>query len=156
MWNQMWGQARNNREIVRVTPAAPNTTCVITRSQIAMTTTDIKLSAEQMWSTWCARKHSNKCGPRGAHVVTPTNVFHVVRTCTLHKNSEEKARGTHVAARTYQHISTLAIAWQFTHWLHNRNYSKTRPLKLNSLYYSFFLYWPDSCLLLLSFFFLSA
>ena len=63
----MWEQARNNSETVRATPAAPNITCVITRSQIAMTTTDINSSAQQ-------------CGPRGAHVDTPTNVVHVVRT----------------------------------------------------------------------------
>ena len=74
------GQARNNSKTVRATPAAPNTTCVITRSQTAMTTTDINPSAQQMWSTWCARRHSNKCGPRGAHVDTLTNVVHVVRT----------------------------------------------------------------------------
>ena len=45
-----------------------------------MTTTDINPSAQQMLSTWCARKHSNECGPRSAHVDTPTNVFHVART----------------------------------------------------------------------------
>ena len=45
------GQARNNREIVRATPAAPNTACVLTRSQIARTTTDINLSAEQVCYT---------------------------------------------------------------------------------------------------------
>ena len=53
---------------------------VITRSQIAMTATDINLSPEQTCSTWRARRHSYKCVPRGAHVDTPTNVFHVART----------------------------------------------------------------------------
>ena len=61
-------------------PAAPNITSVITRSRTAMTTTDINSSAQQIWPTWCARRHSNKCGPRGAHVDTPTNKFHVART----------------------------------------------------------------------------
>ena len=61
-------------------PRSTKMVYVITRSQIAMTTTDIDSSAQQMWSTWCARRHSNKCGPRGAHVDTPTNVVHVVRT----------------------------------------------------------------------------
>ena len=71
MWNQMWGQARNNKEIARTTPAAPNTTCVITRSRIAMTTTDINLSVEQVCSTYCARRHPSKCVPRSAHVGAP-------------------------------------------------------------------------------------
>ena len=61
-------------------PRSTKMVYVITRSQIAMTTTDINSSAQQMWSTWCARRHSYKCGPRGAHVDTPTNVFHVART----------------------------------------------------------------------------
>ena len=43
-----------------------------------MTTTDINSSAQQY-------------GPRSAHVNTPTNVFHVVRTWTLPKNSERCA-----------------------------------------------------------------
>ena len=41
---------------------------------------DINPSALLMRSTWCARRHFNKCGPRGAHVDTSTNVVHVVRT----------------------------------------------------------------------------
>ena len=61
-------------------PRSTKMVYVITGSQIAMTTADINSSAQQMWSTWCARRHSYKCGPRGAHVDTPTNVFHVVRT----------------------------------------------------------------------------
>ena len=40
-------------------------------------------------------------------------------------------------ARTWQlndlHNSTVAIPWQLPHLLHNRNYSKTRPLTLNSI-----------------------
>ena len=52
-------------------------------------------------------------------------------------------------ARTWQlndlHKSTVAIPWQLPHLLHNRNYSKTRPLKLISFsHYSFSLYRPDS------------
>ena len=90
-----------------------------------------------MSSTWCARTHSYKFGPRGTHVDTPTNVFHVVRTWMLPKNQRNKLRATHVASRIYQHIATLAIPWRLTHLLHNRNYSKTRPLKLNSSILSF-------------------
>ena len=74
------GTSSEQQENSPSNPAAPSTTCAITRSQAAMTTTDINPSAQQMWSTWCARRHSNKCGPRGAHVDTPTNVVHVVRT----------------------------------------------------------------------------
>ena len=48
-------------------PRSTKMVYVITRSQIAMTTTDINLSPEQTCS-------------RGAHVDTPTNVFHVART----------------------------------------------------------------------------
>ena len=40
-------------------------------------------------------------------------------------------------ARTWQlnhlHNSTVAIPWQLPHLLHTRNYSKTRPLTLNSI-----------------------
>ena len=71
MWNQMWGQARINKEIARTTPAVPNTTCVITRSRIAMTTTDINLSVEQVCSTYCARRYASNCVPRSAHVGAP-------------------------------------------------------------------------------------
>ena len=61
-------------------------------------------------------------------------------------------------ARTWQlndlHNSTVAIPWQLPHLLHNRNYSKTRPLKLRSFSdYSFSLYRPDSSYSLSSFFF---
>ena len=49
-------------------------------------------------------------------------------------------RGTHVAARIHLHISTVAILWQLPHLLHNRNYSKTRPLKLNSFHIILSLY----------------
>ena len=61
-------------------------------------------------------------------------------------------------ARTWQlndlHNSTVGIPWQLPHLLHNRNYSKTRPLKLNSFsHYSFSLYRPDSSYSLSSFFF---
>ena len=54
----MWRQARNNQAVVRLTPAAPISTYVITRSLIAMTTTDINLSAEQVCSTERARRRS--------------------------------------------------------------------------------------------------
>ena len=48
----------------------------------------------------------------------------------------------------------MAIPGQLPHLLHNRNYSKTRPLKLNSFsHYSFSLYRPDSSYSLSSFFF---
>ena len=48
----------------------------------------------------------------------------------------------------------MAIPGQLPHVLHNRNYSKTRPLKLNSFsHYSFSLYRPDSSYSLSSFFF---
>ena len=44
-------------------------------------------------------------------------------------------------ARTWQlndlHNSTAAIPWQLPHLLHNRNYSKTRPLTLNSIIFFF-------------------
>ena len=46
----------------------------------------------------------------------------------------------------------MAIAWQFPHLLQNRNYSKTRPLKLNSFHIIFSLYRPDSFYSLPSFF----
>ena len=54
----MWSQSRNNRRIVRPTPAVPNRTCVLTRSQTAMTTTDISLSAELVCSTERIRRRS--------------------------------------------------------------------------------------------------
>ena len=62
-------------------------------------------------------------------------------------------------ARTWQlndlHNSTVAIPWQLPRLLHNRNYSETRPLKLNSFsHYSFSLYMPDSFYPLPSSFFL--
>ena len=55
-----------------------------------------------------------------------------------------------MAVQILLHTSTVAIPWQLTHLLHSRNYSKTRPLTLNSvkffsifgrlfLYYSFIL-----------------
>ena len=40
------GQAQKNRKVPRPTPAAPNTTYVITRSRTATTTTDTNLSAQ--------------------------------------------------------------------------------------------------------------
>ena len=47
-------------------------------------------------------------------------------------------------ARTWKlndlHKSTVAIPWQLPHLLHNRNYSKTRPLKLNSFHIILSLY----------------
>ena len=48
-------------------PRSTKMVYVITRSQIAMT---LQILTRML----------NKCGPRGAHVDTPTNVFHVVRT----------------------------------------------------------------------------
>ena len=48
-----------------------------------------------------------------------------------------------MAARNDLHISTVAIPWQLTHMLHSKNYSQTRPLKLNSFFS--FLYRPDFC-----------
>ena len=70
----MWSQARNNRELVRATPAVPNTICVITRSRIAMTTTDINLSAEQVRSTERARRRSlnSRNALRGTYVAVQT------------------------------------------------------------------------------------
>ena len=56
----MWNQARNNRKIVRPTPAVPNTTCVITRSQL-------------QWRLPILACPFNKCVPRSAHVVVPEN-----------------------------------------------------------------------------------
>ena len=56
-----------------------------------------------MWSTWRARRHFLKI---------QRNVL----------------RGTHVAARIYQHTSAVHIPWRLTHLLHSKNYSKTRPL----------------------------
>ena len=43
-----------------ITPAIPNTTYVLTRRLTAMTTTDFKLSAEQVCSTERARRRSRK------------------------------------------------------------------------------------------------
>ena len=54
----MWSQARNNRKLVRPTPAVPNTTCVITRNLTAMTTIEISLSAELVCYTERARRRS--------------------------------------------------------------------------------------------------
>ena len=125
----MWSQARNDRKIVRAIPAAPNTTYVITRSRIVMTITDVNLSAEHVWSTWCARRQTtlrNKCGPRSAHV-----------------DKRPKIQGMRYVAHTWQlnlsGNSILANPWRLTHLLLSLNYFKTRPLKLNSTYSFFFI-----------------
>ena len=123
-----------------------------------MTTTDINPSAQQMWSTWCARRHSYKCVPRSPHVDTPkSNSTWRARGHSL-KIQRDELRGTYVVARIDLHISTVAIPWQLPHLLHNRNYSKTRPLKLNSFhiilslytgrihsfyYHHFFFFWHE-------------
>ena len=60
-------------------------------------------------------------------------------------------------ARTWQpnylHNSTVAIPWQLPHLLHNRNFSKTRPLTLNSII--FFPTQADSIPFTIRYFFLS-
>ena len=76
----MWRQARNNRKIVRPTPAVPNTTCVIIRTLTAMTTTDISLSAQQVCSTLRARSRStnSRNALRGTYVaaqIFPTHFY---------------------------------------------------------------------------------
>ena len=66
----MWRQARNNRKVVQPTPAVANTIYVITRNLIAMTITDIELSAEIVRSTERARRSSGNSRnvPRGTYV----------------------------------------------------------------------------------------
>ena len=123
-----------------------------------MTTTVINPSALQMCSTWCTRRHSYKCVPRRAHVDTPTsNSTWRARGHSL-KIQRDALRGTYVVARIDLQISIVAIPWQLPHLLHNRNYSKTRPLKLNSFhiilslytgrihsiyYHHFFFFWHE-------------
>ena len=72
----MWMQARGSRKAVRPTPAVPNTSCVITRSLIAMTATDKSLSAELVCSTERARRRS--------------------------RNSRNALRGTYVAVQIFR------------------------------------------------------
>ena len=66
----MWRQARNNRTVVRPTPAVPNTIYVITRSLIAMTTTDIEMLAELLCSAERARRRcrNSRNATRGIYV----------------------------------------------------------------------------------------
>ena len=66
MWRQVW----NNRKVVRPTPAVTNTIYAITRSLIAMKTTDIELSAELVRSTERARRRSrnSRNAPSGTYV----------------------------------------------------------------------------------------
>ena len=66
----MWNQARNKRKIVRLTPAVPDTTCVITGNLTAMTTIDISLFAELVCSTERARRRSrnSRNAQRGKYV----------------------------------------------------------------------------------------
>ena len=74
----MWRQARNNRNLVRPSPAVQKTFYVITRNLIAMTTTDINLSAELVCSTERAPRRSRNSGnaPRGIYVAN--QIFWVV------------------------------------------------------------------------------
>ena len=69
-WNPMWSQARNNQNIVRPTPAVPNTTNGITQSLTAMTTADISSSVKLMCSTERARRRSrsSRNALRGTYV----------------------------------------------------------------------------------------
>ena len=69
-WNLMRRQTRSNRIIARPIPTVRNTICVITRSLIAMTSTDTSSSAEQMCSTERARSRSKNStnALRGAYV----------------------------------------------------------------------------------------
>ena len=61
---------------------------------------------------------------------------HVARTEPFHK-FKERATWHIRGCQIFPHTSTVAIAWRLTHLLHNRNYSKTRPLTLNSFIFSF-------------------
>ena len=123
----MQSQVRNNRKIVRTTPAFSNTIYVINRSLIAMTTIDINSSAEQVCSTECARRHSRKIKEHA--------------TWLLRSSSK---------VSTY---SALAIPWRLIHLPPSPDYYKTRPLIVNSAI--FFAYSAGSVLSYyqLSFFF---
>ena len=107
----MWRQARNNRKKVRPTPAVPNKTSFITRSLIAMTTTDISLSTQQVIS-------------RNAHVAVPQiqGTRYVAHTWQ---------------PKFFLHTSTVAIPWRPTHMLPSLNCFKIRPLTLNSTIFFF-------------------
>ena len=103
----MWSQARNNRKVVRPTPAVLNTNYVITWNIIAMTTIDVNLSAEQVCSTERARRRS--------------------------RNSKNALRGTYVAVQILWHIPFwLFPGDQFTCYSVLTT-SKKRPLILNSI-----------------------
>ena len=102
-----------------------------------MTTTDNNPSALQMWSTWCARRHSYKCVPRSAHVDTRTsNSTWRARGHSL-KIQRDELRGTYVVVQIFLHTPTVAIPWRLTHMLLSLDNPKTRPLTLNSVMFFF-------------------
>ena len=102
----MWRPTRNNHTVVGPSPAVQNAIYVITRNLIALTTTDISLSAELV----CSKESA----------------------CRRSRNSRNALRGTYVAVQSFMHI----LSWLFpgdqptyySIWIT----SKTRPLLLIS------------------------
>ena len=73
----MLREARNNRAVIRLTPAVPNTTYIISRNLIPMTTTDNISSTELMCSTGRARRRSRNSRdvPRSIYVAIQSIVI---------------------------------------------------------------------------------
>ena len=109
----MCSQARNNWKVFQPIPAVPITIYVIARNLIAITTTDINLSTEQVCSTERARRVSRNSGnaPRGK---TPrlTSILQIYTTGsnnnTQGSSMKQKKNGK---AQTF-HITRRLFLWK--------------------------------------------